>query len=83
MHYLFKTRPLPAANEPEAETEPVENIAETMDDQAEAEDINEEEDVALVEEEADTTISKDDTVDPALKARVQQALAELEEDDPA
>ncbi|MBS0971544.1 hypothetical protein JK232_21920 [Nissabacter archeti] len=83
MHYLFKTRPLPAANEPEAETEPVENIAEPMDDQAEAEDINEEEDVALVEEEADTTISKDDTVDPALKARVQQALAELEEDDPA
>jgi len=88
MHYLFKTRPLPETNKLDVEAtaqsdEAAEDVDEAMADQTEAEDINKGEDVPLIEEEADTAVNKEDTVDPALKARVQQALAELEEDDPA
>jgi len=77
MHYLFKTQPLPEIYEPEEKTG--EETADATDEQVQAEEPEAGDDEPLINEEPDTTTDKEQTVDPALKARVQQALAELEE----
>jgi hypothetical protein len=77
VHYLFKTQPLPEARERDAVADA--DFPDLPDDQAEAADLDEEGEAPLIDEASDSTTSKDEAIDPVLKARVQQALAEIDE----